>query len=62
MSLTVKEKEHWKDRIARRIDHAIEELQATERPRFLTKRICEQKADDAVVGLAWFERTSRRGA
>lgn len=28
MALTVKEKEHWKERIARRIDHAIEELQA----------------------------------
>ncbi len=52
MSLTVKEKEHWKDRIARRIDHAIEELQATEDPVFFER--IRKKADEqswASLGL-----------
>ena len=34
MSLTIKEKEHWKELIERSIDHAIEELQAKDGPGF----------------------------
>lgn len=47
MSLTVKEKEHWKERIARRIDLAIEELQAAEDAGF-----CERIRKEADE-LAW---------
>ena len=47
MSITVKEKEHWKDRIGRRIDHAIEELESKEEPGFRTR--IKQAADE----IAW---------
>ena len=50
MSLTVREKEHWKERIARRIDHAIEELQAVEDPSF-HKKIREQAEEQAWNSL-----------
>lgn len=53
MSLTVKEKEHWKERIARRIDTAIEMLQAENDPTFL-QRIqdeAQQKARNSL-GIA----------
>ncbi|QDV26051.1 hypothetical protein [Aureliella helgolandensis] len=44
MSITVKEKEHWKERIGRRIDLAIEELESKEDPGF-RKRI-QQSAEE----------------
>jgi len=50
MSLTVREKEHWKERIARRIDHAIEELQAAEDPGF-QERIWMEAEGEAWVSL-----------
>ena len=50
MSLTVKEKDHWRNRIARRIDHAIEELQAKEDPGF-HKRIGEEAEKKAWTSL-----------
>lgn len=50
MSLTVKEKEHWKERIARRIDHAIEELQATEDPGFY-ERLRNEADEEAWTTL-----------
>lgn len=50
MSLTVKEKDHWRSRIARRIDHAIEELQAKEDPGF-HKRIGEEATKKAWTSL-----------
>ena len=37
MALTVTEKEHWKDRISRRIDQAIRSLCAAEDPGFLSR-------------------------
>lgn len=50
MSLTVREKDHWRERIARRIDHAIEEIQAKEDPGF-HKRIREQAEEQAWTSL-----------
>ena len=50
MPLTVKEKDHWRNRIARRIDHAIEELQAAEDPGF-QKRIGEEAEKQAWNSL-----------
>jgi hypothetical protein len=50
MSLTVKEKEHWKERIARRIDHAIEELQANDDPG-LNERISTEADEEAWTTL-----------
>ena len=53
MSLTVKEKEHWKERIARRIDLAIEELQAAEDAGFYER--LRKEADELTwssLGLA----------
>jgi hypothetical protein len=47
--LTVSEKEHWKERIARRIDKKIETLQATE-PNFID-RIHEQARQRAFQSL-----------
>ena len=58
MSLTVREKDHWRERIARRIDHAIEEMQAKEDPGF-DKRIREQ-AEQQGVDIPWSRRTARR--
>ncbi len=42
MGLTVAEKEHWKSRIAKRIDHRIETLVAKQDPTFLQR--VEQEA------------------
>ena len=50
MSLTVKEKDHWRERIARRIDHAIEELQAAEDPGFF-ERIRKESDERAWLSL-----------
>ncbi|MEZ6131295.1 MAG: hypothetical protein R3C59_21680 [Planctomycetaceae bacterium] len=50
MSLTVKEKEHWKERIARRIDHAVEELQSNEDPGFY-ERIHTEADEEAWTTL-----------
>ncbi len=35
MTITVKEKEHWKDRITRKIDQAVESILAAENPNFM---------------------------
>ena len=61
MSLTVREKDHWRERIARRIDHAIEEMQAKEDPGF-DKRIREQAEQQAwtSLGLDALREESRR--
>lgn len=50
MPLTVREKEHWKERIARRIDHAIEEIQASDDPGF-RQRIRDQAEEQAWSSL-----------
>jgi hypothetical protein len=57
MALTVREKEHWKERISRRIDHAVETVQAEHDPT-LMQRIreeAEQKALDSL-GIADLKR------
>lgn len=54
MSLTVREKEHWKERIARRIDHAIETLQAKEDPGF-RERIRKESEEKAWESLGLTE-------
>jgi hypothetical protein len=48
MSLTVRKKEHWKERIARRIDLAIEELQAAEDAGFYER--LRRAADEQARG------------
>lgn len=48
LRLTVREKEHWRERISRRIDHAIETLQAEHDPGF-RRRIYEE-AEQKVRG------------
>ena len=50
MGLTLREKEHWRDRIARRIDHTIEELQASEDPGFF-ERVRSQAEKQAWTSL-----------
>jgi len=35
MTITIREKEHWKNRITRKIDQAVEAVLATENPNFL---------------------------
>jgi hypothetical protein len=50
MSLTVREKEHWKSRISTRIDRAIESLCAKNDPGLL-ERICSQAKQEAVQSL-----------
>lgn len=54
MGLTLREKEHWRDRIARRIDHTIEELQASEDPRFF-ERVRSQAEQQAWTSLGLAE-------
>lgn len=61
MSITVKEKEHWKDRIGRRIDHAIEELESKEDPGFRCR--IKQNAEDNAwksLGLDKLRREYKR--
>jgi hypothetical protein len=43
MTITIKEKEHWKKRITRKIDQAIEVILATEDPNFMEKINCKAK-------------------
>jgi hypothetical protein len=50
MSITVSEKSHWKDRIARRIDHRIETLVAKGDPP-LPQRVAEQARARAYESL-----------
>lgn len=54
MGLTLREKEHWRDRIARRIDHAIEELQAKEDLGYF-ERIRSQAEQQAWTSLGLAE-------
>jgi len=44
MGLTVAEKEHWKERIAKRIDHRMETMVAKENPDFLRRTTEEARA------------------
>ena len=50
MSITVREKDHWKDRIGKRIEHRIETLVAKEDPTLL-QRVKEQSRDKAYESL-----------
>ncbi|MBM4081935.1 MAG: hypothetical protein FJ278_19670 [Planctomycetes bacterium] len=50
MPLTLGEKEHWRSRIAKRIDHRIETLVAKQDPAFL-QRVTEQTRDKAYQSL-----------
>jgi DNA polymerase III gamma/tau subunit len=50
MAITVREKEHWKERIIRKIDQAIEAICAAENPNFMEK-IRKQANDRALESL-----------
>ncbi len=50
MGITIKEKDHWRERIARRIDHAIDELESNEDPSF-RQRIDEEAEKKARKSL-----------
>mgnify|MGYP003663274918 CR=1 FL=1 len=50
MAITVREKEHWKERIIRKIDQAIEAICAAENPNFLEK-IRKEANDQALESL-----------
>ncbi len=50
MSLTVAERTHWKERIARRIDHSLEPLVARQEPTLL-QRVTEQAREKAYESL-----------
>ena len=50
MALTIKEKEHWKERISRRIDHAIEQLLTNEDSEF-RRRVEAQATERAWESL-----------
>ena len=50
MGLTVKEKDHWRNRIGKRIDHRIETLVAKEDPTLL-QRVKEHARDRAYESL-----------
>lgn len=56
--LTVTEKNHWKERITRKIEHAIEKLYAKDKPTFLEEigRAARQRAI-ASLGLAELKAT-----
>lgn len=58
MTLTVKEKEHWKERISRKINHAIETLCAKEDPLF-RERLREAARQRAVASLGIAEQHAR---
>lgn len=49
MAITVKEKEHWKNRIAEKIERRIEKLVATQQPAYLGET--GSKARDEAVGI-----------
>ena len=55
--LTVTEKEHWKERISRRIDKAIEAVYA-EQPS-LRSRIAEAAQSEALKSLGLFNCSNR---
>ena len=50
MALTLREKDHWKDRIGKRIEHRIETIVAKEDPTLL-QRVKEQSRDKAYESL-----------
>lgn len=50
MSITVKEKEHWKERIAKKIEHAIQQLVDQHDPQFMV-RITEKAWEAAIQSL-----------
>ena len=49
MAITVKEKEHWKNRIAEKIERRIEKLVATEQPTYLSET--DRKAREEAIGI-----------
>ncbi len=49
MAITVKEKEHWKNRIAEKIERRIEKLVATQQPAYLGET--GRKAREAAIGI-----------
>ena len=53
MALTVAEKEHWKERIGKRIEHRIETLVAKKDPTLL-QRVSEQSRERAYNSLGIF--------
>jgi hypothetical protein len=53
MALTVAEKEHWKERIGKRIEHRIETLVAKKDPTLL-QRVAEQARERAYNSLGIF--------
>lgn len=57
MGLTVREKDHWRERISRRIDHAIEALQAEHDPHF-RRRVSEEAERMAWESLSLDELRS----
>jgi hypothetical protein len=57
-SLTVREKEHWKERITRKIDQAIESLYSLEKPTFL-EEIDKNARKRAVESLGLTETRNR---
>ena len=57
-SLTVREKEHWKERITRKIDQAIESLYSLEKPTFL-EEIDNTARKKAVESLGLTEVKNR---
>lgn len=59
MSLTVKEKEHWKERIGRRIDAAIEQLKLSDDVSDELKRIDAEAVKHAESSLGLAELTKR---
>lgn len=58
-NLTVKEKEHWKERIGRKVDRAIEKLIAESDPTY-RERITERAATMALDSLGIAELNRRR--
>ena len=59
MSITVREKEHWKERIARKIERAVEQLVEVNDAKYL-KRIAEAARQQAIVALGGRELLERR--
>ncbi len=57
-SLTVREKEHWKERITRKIDQAIESLYSLEKPTFL-EEIDRDARKRAIESLGLTEAKNR---
>ncbi len=58
MAITVKEKEHWKNRIAEKIERRIEKLVATSQPTYLAKVDC--KAREEALGILKLSDTMAR--